>query len=63
MTTNRELIEYLKQYPPDAEVQVLDSGSWDDGERGGYDPRWKEIDPEEDIAYSDKDNVLTIGCW
>lgn len=61
--TNQELIEYLKQYPADAEVQVLDSGSWDDGERGSYDPSWKEIDPEEDIAYSDRDNVLTIGCW
>ena len=63
MTTNRELIEYLIQYPLDAEIQVLDSGSWDDGERGGYEPRWKEIDPEEDLQYSDRDNVLTIGCW
>jgi len=63
MTTNRELIEYLRQYPLDAEIQVLDSGSWDDGERGGYSPRWKEIDPEEDLQYSDKDNVLNIGCW
>lgn len=58
--TNQELIEYLKQYPTDAEIQTMD---WDDGERGGYDPRWKEIDPEEDIHYSDKDNVLNIGCW
>lgn len=61
--TNQELIEYLRQYPADAEVQVLDSGSWDDSERRGYDPEWKEIDPEEYIAYSDRDNVLTIVCW
>ena len=58
--TNAELIEYLRQYPLDAEIQVLDSGSWDDGERGGYAPRWKEIDPEEDLTYDSNTNELTI---
>ena len=41
METNKELIDLLKCYPQDAEVQIMNA---DDGERRGYDPAWKEID-------------------
>lgn len=61
--TNKELIDLLKCYPQDAEVQILNAGSWDDGERRGYDPAWKEIDPEEDLTYDSNTNELTIGTF
>lgn len=61
--TNKELIEYLRQYPLDAEIQTLSSGHWDDGENFGNDPERVGLDPEEDLQYSDRDNTLFIGRW
>ena len=58
--TNKELIDLLKCYPQDAEVQIMNT---DDGERRGYDPAWKEIDPEEDLAYNSNTNELKIGTF
>ena len=58
--TNKELIDLLKCYPQDAEVQIMNA---DDGECGGYYPAWKEIDPEEDLTYDSNTNELTIGTF
>jgi len=55
--TNKELIDLLKCYPQDAEVQIMNAGCWDDG---GYDPAWKEIDPEEDLTYDSNTNIGTF---
>lgn len=61
--TNKELIEYLRQYPLDAEIKTLSGGHWDDGENFGNDPERVGLDPEEDLQYSDRDNTLFIGRW
>lgn len=61
--TNGELIEYLRQYPLDADVQTMGSGYWDYGECGGNNPCRVDLDPEEDLSYSDRDNTLFIGRW
>lgn len=61
--TNKELIEYLRQYPLDAEIQTLSSGYWDDGENFGNDLERVDLDPEEDLQYSDRNNTLFIGRW
>lgn len=61
--TNKELIEYLRQYPPEAEIKVLDAGRWDDGERWGNDPKEVLCDPEEDLTYDSSENTLFIGRW
>ena len=56
--TNKELIEYLKQYPPEAEIMIIECGSWEDGGAQKI-----LCDPEEDLTYDSRENTLFIGRW
>ncbi len=61
--TNKELIEYLRQYPPEAEITIIEVGQEDNGERWGTEAKESPCDPEEDLTYDSNKNTLFIGRW